>query len=700
VIVTVSPTAVQVAASGAQQFTATVTGSTNTAVTWAVNAINGGNSTIGTISGTGLYNAPAVVPNPATVTVTATSQADTSVSASASVTITSATTGGVTISPQTVSVPVSGVQTFVATVSGGGIVNWSVQEGAAGGTITNTGLYSAPTTTGTFHVVATNAANSSQTATAAVTVVSPSAYALLYVFGTAQGVGGLYPAAALIQGSDGYLYGTTEYGIDDGASVFKVSTSGTFDSIGFIDSVSELWSTSSLLQTSDGSLYGTSAGGGSFTNCIGFITVPDGCGVVFKVDTSGNITAFHSFSTTDGVYAPDAALILASDGNFYGTTYGGGTPNCGTNGQGCGGIFKMDTSGNVTMLYAFSGVGSDGAYPTAPLIQATDGYLYGTTSGGGQSGLGTIFRSDTSGNISVLHSFSGSDGEYPFAGLVQATDGSLYGTASLGGNTTSCAAEAAALGCGTVFKIDHSGTFTSLHAFVGVDGDYPAAGLIQALDGNFYGTTWAGGDLSCSIDYIFPNYPYFFPPGCGILFRMDSSGNVTVLHNFEFEPTDGSGPAAGVLQATDGNLYGTTFYAGGIYGVVYKLSLGGNGNITVSISETPPPPQVVVSGTLQFTATVTGTSHQAVNWSVNAINGGNSTVGTINAQGLYTAPATVPSAGTVAVTATSQAYPGAFASETITICPPPCCGVCEQPPASIIRKQQTGGDKQRPGGMG
>jgi uncharacterized repeat protein (TIGR03803 family) len=528
--------------------------------------------------------------------------------------------------------------------------------------------------------------------------VPANAYALLYVFGTVAGVGGLYPSATLIQASDGSLYGTTQYGIDDGASVFKVSTSGHFDSLGFVDVTSEPWSTSSLLQTSDGSLYGTSAGGGSFTNCIGFLTFPDGCGVVFKLDTSGTPSVFHSFSVADGVFEPDAPLTLASDGNFYGTTLGGGTTNCGTNGQGCGAIFKMDTTGTVTMVHAFSGSASDGAYPTAPLIQVADGYLYGTTSGGGQSGLGTIFRTDTTGsNFSVLHSFSGGDGQYPYAGLIQATDGSFYGTASQGG-TTSCAADAPALGCGTLFKWNSSGGFTLLHEFVGVDGDYPVAGLKQAVDGYFYGTTWAGGDLICSIDYSFQNYPYLFPPGCGTIFRMDPSGTVTVLHNFEFEPSDGSGPVAGVLQASDGNLYGTTFYAGGSFGVVYELSLVAaccSGNVTVSISETPPPPQVVVSGALQFMATVTGTSNQAVNWSVNTINRGNSTVGTINAQGLYTAPATVPIGGTVTVTATSQVNTSASASETITICPPPCCGICEEPPASIIRKQKMGTDKRR-----
>ncbi|MHB1953047.1 MAG: kelch repeat-containing protein [Sulfobacillus sp.] len=172
--IAVSPSTAQVPVGGHQAFTATVTGLSNTAVTWSVNGSIGGDTTVGTISSTGsdtaLYTAPATVPSPTMVTVTATSQADAGVTGSASVTI--EPSGAVTVSPASVVLAEGGTQQFTATVSGGGTVNvnWSVQEGTTGGTITNTGLYTAPDTTGTFHVVATNATDSSQSSVATVTV--------------------------------------------------------------------------------------------------------------------------------------------------------------------------------------------------------------------------------------------------------------------------------------------------------------------------------------------------------------------------------------------------------------------------------------------------------------------------------------------------------------------------------------------------
>ena len=174
--IAVSPLTAQVTIGGHQAFTATVTGLSNTAVTWSVNGSIGGDTTVGTISTTGsdtaLYTAPATVPSPTTVTVTATSQADASVSGSASVTIEPA--GTITISPASVVLAEGRTQQFAATVSGGGTVNvnWTVAGGSADGTITSAGLYTAPNTTGTFHVVATNAVDTSQTAAATVTVTS------------------------------------------------------------------------------------------------------------------------------------------------------------------------------------------------------------------------------------------------------------------------------------------------------------------------------------------------------------------------------------------------------------------------------------------------------------------------------------------------------------------------------------------------
>jgi len=166
-----------------------------------------------------------------------------------------------------------------------------------------------------------------------------------------------------------------------------------------------------------------------------------------------------------------------------------------------------------------------------------------------------------SGSVKTLHSFNLQDGAHPYPSLILASDGDLYGITLFGGNEA-CSGGAQWTGCGTLFKIDTAGNFTSLHSFSGPDGAYPTA-IIQGTDGNFYGTTQGGGDASCSGRY---------GPGCGTVFKMDTFGNVTVLYSFTGQ-SDGSWPESGVVQGTDGNLYGTTAY-GGVYddGVIFQIS--------------------------------------------------------------------------------------------------------------------------------
>jgi uncharacterized repeat protein (TIGR03803 family) len=205
---------------------------------------------------------------------------------------------------------------------------------------------------------------------------------------------------------------------------------------------------------------------------------------------------------------------------------------------------------SLTTLYSFDGsIGTPSA-----LIQASDGNFYGTTIGGIYSGVnsdGTVFRITPSGTFTTLHSFDGTDGNAPFAGLIQASDGNLYGTTVEGG----------AYGDGTVFRITPSGTFTLLYSFDGyygpVDGAFPEAGLIQASDGNLYGTTVEGGAY-----------------GDGTVFRITLSGTLTTIH--DFDNLDGRYPEAGLIQASDGNLYGTT-NSGGAYGdgTVFQITLSG-----------------------------------------------------------------------------------------------------------------------------
>ena len=287
--------------------------------------------------------------------------------------------------------------------------------------------------------------------------------------------------------------------------------------------------TAGLVEGTDGSLYGTTDGYAGKQN-----------GMIFKITPSGTFATLHA----GGAFA--TGLILGTDGNFYGTSLAGGT-------LGRGWVFKSTPSGTLTTLHSFDT--TDGAFPTA-LVQASDGNFYGTTKEGGTNsclyggtnyGCGTLFKMTPRGTLTTLYNFcsqSGcADGQEPGA-MVQGTDGNLYGTTSAGGNA------ACDGGCGTIFKITTTGTLTTLHSFDLTDGDNPAAGLIQATNGNFYGITYSGGanNSNCTSGT------------CGTVFEMTPSGMLTRLHSFDY--TDGANPIAPLIQATDGNFYGTTGGAG------------------------------------------------------------------------------------------------------------------------------------------
>ena len=213
---------------------------------------------------------------------------------------------------------------------------------------------------------------------------------------------------------------------------------------------------------------------------------------------------------------------------------------------------------NFATLDTFVGSGG-GAWPYAGLIQATDGNLYGTTTAGGSAactfGCGTVFRITAAGALTVLYSFDAPD-YGPSSGLIQATDGNFYGTTAWGGGSTNCYEYN---GCGTVYEITAEGALTTLYSFTESAG--PLSGVIQARDGNFYGTTYYGGPSSnCYL-------------GCGTIFSLTAVGTLTTLYSFS--GTDGVGPGV-LIQARDGNLYGTTL-DGGAYngGTVFKLSAAG-----------------------------------------------------------------------------------------------------------------------------
>ncbi|MGH9316599.1 MAG: choice-of-anchor tandem repeat GloVer-containing protein [Thermoanaerobaculia bacterium] len=231
------------------------------------------------------------------------------------------------------------------------------------------------------------------------------------------GSDGAEPRAGLIQGTDGNLYGTTySGGANNYGTIFKISAdASTFITLHSFTSRDGADPYAGLLQGTDGNLYGTTAQGGA-----------NGYGTIFKTDIGGStFTALHDFGGSDGVN-PYASLAQATDGNLYGTTSDGGANGYGT-------IFKIDTNGTtLTTLHSFAD--SDGANPLAALIQGSDGDLYGTTYQGGANGWGTIFKTDTNGStFATLHGFGSSDGAYPSASLLQSTDGSVYGTAAFGG---------------------------------------------------------------------------------------------------------------------------------------------------------------------------------------------------------------------------------------------------------------------------
>jgi uncharacterized repeat protein (TIGR03803 family) len=284
-----------------------------------------------------------------------------------------------------------------------------------------------------------------------------------------------------------------------------------------------------LLQGSDGNFYGTSFGGG-----IGGGPKNDanglyaGSGTVFKITPTGGESVFHLFGATPSDAINPNTLILGSDGNFYGTAGGQ--------------IFKLTPAGVETVV-----VTSDASPDITGLIQGSDGNFYGTTYDGSGS---RVFRLTPSGVFTTLHTFS--PGDNPGI-LVLGSDGNLYGTTTSNSGTT----------FGTVFKITPDGTETVLHAFAGpsADGWNPSA-LIQGSDGNLYGTTASGGAVG--------------EGGYGTAFKLTPEGVETILYSFT-AGADGASPSAGFLQGKDGNFYGTT--AGGTLthaqGTLFKMTPAG-----------------------------------------------------------------------------------------------------------------------------
>jgi uncharacterized repeat protein (TIGR03803 family) len=379
---------------------------------------------------------------------------------------------------------------------------------------------------------------------------------------------GANPYAGLVQGSDGYFYGTTVNGGTNGGygTVFKISTNGVLTALySFTGGDDGANPQAALVQGSDGSFYGTTAWGG--TN--------GGNGTVFKINTNGVLTSLYSFTGGDDGASPNG-LVQGSDGNFCGTTSYGGNTDRTYFVQGCGTVFKINTNGFLTSLYSFNST-NDGDCPEAGLVQGSDGYFYGTTYYGGTNGNGTVFKMDTNGALTTLCSFISSwdNSGNPQAGVVQGSDGNLYGTT--GGLHRGLGQVLKKYG--TVFKISTNGVLTILHLFTGGnDGANPSASLVRGGDGNFYGTTenndiWSGFDAGGFV-------------GAGTVFEISTNGVLTTLYAFgsitnaSGDPLDGANPAAALVQGSDGNFYGTTSGGGTFtnqfgqgYGTIFRLTI-------------------------------------------------------------------------------------------------------------------------------
>jgi len=359
---------------------------------------------------------------------------------------------------------------------------------------------------------------------------------------------GYYPRAVLMQGSDGNFYGTASYGgTYNSGTVFRISPSGSYTNLySFGGSANNgEGPLAGLTQGNDGSFYGTTFNGGAHNS-----------GTVFRISPGGSYSNLYSFGSSPGDgFKPGAGLMQGSDGNFYGTTEYGGTSTLN------GTVFRISPSGSYTNLHRFIGPPSDGLVPEAVLVQGGDGNFYGTTFEGGTSNNGTVFRISPSGSETNLYSLGSSpnDGKFPGAGVVLGSDGNFYGTTEGGGTHKD----------GTVFRVGPSGNYTNLYSFGSspTDGILPNAGLVQGSDGNFYGTTFYGGTSSnCS-------------SGCGTVFRISPSGTYTSLYSFGRSAGDGATPYAGLVQGSDGNFYGTANFGGTSTncsmgcGTVFKLTV-------------------------------------------------------------------------------------------------------------------------------
>jgi uncharacterized repeat protein (TIGR03803 family) len=341
------------------------------------------------------------------------------------------------------------------------------------------------------------------------------------------GQDGAFPEGAVVLDKAGNLYGTTALaGGGATGTVYKINTKGVERVLFRFQIAKGTGPASPLVLDKAGNLYGIANSG------------PDGGGVIFKVSPNGKQTLLHAFTnTTFGPKTPSGGILMEKSGNIFGTTAFGGSRNCQA---GCGIVFRLNTAGTLSVLHRFNG--ADGNQPSGPLVQDSDGNLYGVAQFGGDlacqdpqvggKGCGTVFKLSKKGIVTVLHTFEGgSDGAIPQAGLLLDSAGNVYGATAHGGDFEN----------GTIFQISHDGTYAVRYRFTGAsDGMTPNGGLVMDASGNLLGTAQAGGQ------------------GFGTIFKLTPTGTLTVVHSFTGQE-DGAFPLAGLIHDDVGHFFGTAF---------------------------------------------------------------------------------------------------------------------------------------------
>jgi uncharacterized repeat protein (TIGR03803 family) len=472
---------------------------------------------------------------------------------------------------------------------------------------------------GVYRLVASNGIDAVASSNAVLTVIPPTApgtvLATLYSF-TGLADGG--PPNALTVGTNGLIYGTTEFGRPSG-TVFTVAADGAVATLASLGSVG-LGAVAALTQGSDGNFYGsTQFGGGNYI------------GNIFEMTPDGLLTNLYSFTGGVDGSSPTNALTLAPDGSLWGTTPAGS-----------GNIFKITPAGSFSNVYSFTN-GVDGFEPVGALTPGADGNFYGMTLGGINS-QGNIFRMTPAGALTNLYAFTGgADGSVPVGALALGSDGNFYGATKH--NTIRGYAF-----YGTIFKVTTNGALTTIYSLNYTDGAYPCAGLIQGSDGNFYGTTSTGVNASN-----------------GTVFRITPAGAITTLIAFDgFD--DGAHPLTPVVEGPDGALYGTTSTGGpGGRGTVYRLAFNSPPQFTM------PPASLTVAagGTAQFSAAYAAAPPVSCQWQFDGTNmiDGNAVFGSLT-RVLTLTNVTAAEAGTYSLVV-SNAMGWATNGASLTVIPGP-----------------------------